>query len=114
MRKNLVIADDFYEDPQSVRNFALRAQYYYPYESEEAIKAGRVKASWMSSQFANAHNLPFQVFRAVNSETGIYLAAKKIDLAHWNLGFPTNSEGKPVLARAGNPAKLFYGIAVST
>ncbi|GEM_PF-1684915 len=107
MRKNLIIADGFYKDPQTVRNFALRAQYYYPYESEEAIKAGQVKASWMSSRFTEARDCPFksseQLIRKLE-----YLTAEKIDLVHWNLGFPTNSEGKPDLSDQAIPKSCLW------
>jgi LPS sulfotransferase NodH len=95
MRPDVIIVDNFYADPQAVRAYALRQEYYYPYERDIDVRSGRRRASWMSSRFKSAGACPFKsssaLIAALEAVTG-----DTIDLEHWRSDFPTDAEGKPV------------------
>lgn len=93
MRTDVIIVDEFYADPESVRNYALKLDYYYPYESTEAVEVGRERATWMASRFRLSRDCPFkssaQLISALEELTG-----EQIDIAHWNADFPVTDDGK--------------------
>lgn len=93
MRKSLIVVENFYRDPFSVREYALRQHYYYPYQPDSDVASGRVRPSWMTSWFKSANECPFKssapLIDSLEQATG-----EKIDRDHWNLDFPINSEGK--------------------
>lgn len=94
MRKSVVIIDNFYDDPDSVRQYALSLKYYYPYESDEAVKAGTKKFSWMASWFKEYDECPFKSSRAVIAALE-EATNETIDIDHWKRSFPITPEGKP-------------------
>lgn len=93
MRKTLIIVENFYSDPEAVREYALGQRYYYPYERNADVRSGRVPANWMASWFTPADRCPFkgsgELIEKLQSVTG-----EEVDLEHWRLPFPINSEGK--------------------
>ena len=60
MRTDIIIADEFYADSESVRNYALKLDYYYPYESTEAVESSREQPTWMASRFRSSQDCPFK------------------------------------------------------
>ena len=48
-RRSIVVVENFYRDAAAVRAHALRQRYYTPYEDEEDVRAGRVRATWWAS-----------------------------------------------------------------
>jgi hypothetical protein len=93
MNKSIVVVDEFYADPAAVTRYALKQQYYYPYQSDEDVESGRASPKWLSSRFREASDCPFKSSRrlmdALSSITG-----EAIDLRHWNASFPTRVDGK--------------------
>ena len=93
MRTDIIIVDEFYADPESVRNYALKLDYYYPYESAEAVESGRERPTWMASRFRSPQDCPFKsstrLVSALEEATG-----EEIDIAHWNADFPVTDDGK--------------------
>lgn len=100
MRTNIVVTDQFYEDPHAVREWALRQRYYYPYQSDADVRSGRRPFTWMTSWFRDASDCPFKsspvLIRALERITG-----DTVDLDHWRSGFPIDSDGKPLARRDG-------------
>jgi hypothetical protein len=93
MRQRLIVVDDFYADPRAVRDYAIHGRWYYPYQRNEAVRAGRVVPQWMASRFREALDCPFKSSRAlIECLEGI--TGARIDLDHWRLSFPTDDEGK--------------------
>jgi LPS sulfotransferase NodH len=94
MRADVITVDNFYSDPQAVRAYALRQEYYFPYQRDIDVRTGRRRASWLSSRFKSAGTCPFKsspaLIAALEAITG-----DKIDLEHWRRDFPTDAEGKP-------------------
>ncbi len=50
-RRGVVIIDDFYADPDQVREYALNQKYYLPYQDEEQVKREERGATWWSSWY---------------------------------------------------------------
>jgi hypothetical protein len=94
MRTDVIIVDHFYDDWRGVLEFALKQEYYFPYESNADVESGRRRASWLTSRFKPASDCPFkssvELIRRLEEITG-----EQVDLDHWNRIYPTDSEGKP-------------------
>lgn len=94
MRTNIIVVDEFYADPESIRRYALKLDYYYPYESPEAVESGQQRATWMASRFRSAKDCPFKSSSQLIS-TLEDLTGETIDIEHWNGEFPVSQDGKP-------------------
>jgi hypothetical protein len=93
VRRSVIIVDNFYEDPEAVRRYALRQRYYYPYEANADVRSGHVRFSWMASWFKEAHECPFKSSSALVEKLEI-ATGDRIDIKHWRRGFPIDAEGK--------------------
>jgi hypothetical protein len=97
MRKNVVIAENFYERPETIRALALSLRYYYPYQSQEQLRFG-VRPNWTSSWFKPAAECPFksswEIIRGLED-----LVGEEIDMEHWCLDFPIDVEGRAAVNR---------------
>jgi len=93
-RSSVVIVDNFYADPGAVREYALRQEYYYPYESDEAVRSGGQRPTWMASRHKPAEECPFKssstLIRRLEEVTG-----EAVDLEHWRADFPVDATGRP-------------------
>jgi hypothetical protein len=102
MRTDIIIVDDFYTDPDAVRRYALEQSYYYPYESDDDVRSGRRRPTWMASRFKAPEDCPFKSSQEL-IRTLETLVGEKIDLDHWNAGFPVAPDGKPSPRAADHP-----------
>jgi hypothetical protein len=93
MRKTIVIADDFYACPSAIHKYASSCRYYYPYQPDALIRSGAVRPSWMTSWFRSSRDCPFKSSTALIKSLE-RLTGELVDMEHWHLDFPTNSEGK--------------------
>lgn len=93
MRTDIIIVDEFYADPGSVRDYALKLDYYYPYESSDELASGRQRPTWMASRFRAARNCPFKSSSQLIS-TLEGLTGEAIDIEHWNADFPVSPDGR--------------------
>lgn len=93
MRKNLVIVENFYDDPFAVLDYALRQRYYYPYQRDADVLSGQARFSWMTSWFKPANECPFKSSAQLVSRLE-ELTGEQVDLEHWRLPFPIDAEGK--------------------
>ena len=93
MRTDIIVIDDFYADPWSVREYALKLDYYHPYEDNEEVAAGQKRPTWMASRFRPASECPFKSSQQLIS-TLEELTGERIDLDHWNADFPVATDGK--------------------
>ncbi|HXT70752.1 MAG TPA: hypothetical protein VN700_13400 [Vicinamibacterales bacterium] len=93
-RRSIIVIEDFYADADAVRNYALRQRFYTPYEDEDAVRAGRVRATWWASAFRPFEDCPFKsstsLVAALEAATG-----EAIDAAHWRARFPVDASSKP-------------------
>jgi hypothetical protein len=107
MRKTVVVAENFYEDPDTIRRYARSLDYYYPYQPEASIRSGELRPTWMTSRFRPARDCPFkcsfEILQALEAMTG-----EDIDMGHWSLGFPTNREGKANVTYRDGPHSCLW------
>jgi hypothetical protein len=94
MRTDLIVVDNFYTDPWAVREYALRQEYYFPYQSRREVEAGLKKPTWMASRFKLPDECPFKSSVEL-TKTLESLVGETIDLDHWNADFPLDEEGRP-------------------
>lgn len=94
MRTSIIIVDNFYANSEAVRDYARKQEFYFPYQSQADVAAGRGRVTWMTSRFKSAADCPFKSSADI-IERLEYLTGDRIDLRHWNLGFPLTDQGKP-------------------
>lgn len=99
-QKDIIIIDDFYEDPNAVRNYALQQDYYTPYESTKDIVSGLKKSTWWGMKFKEYTDCPFKSSPLL-IETFESLTGEKIDMEHWCASYPVDEEWKPVKREQG-------------
>ena len=95
MKREIIIADNFYKDPDTVVRYAQSLKFYSPYAKNQRgssdIKDMK-EARWISSIFKKAADCPFKsspkLIEALSEITG-----EEVDLVHWNKDFPENSDG---------------------
>lgn len=94
-RRSIIVVEGFYDDPQSVRDYALRQDYYTPYEDEEAVRQGRQHATWWASCFRPFDHCPFKssagLIEALEDAVGEF-----IDMGNWRYSYPVDSTSKPL------------------
>jgi hypothetical protein len=93
VRSDVIIADEFYADPQAVREYALKLDYYYPYEPDQRVRSGQTKPTWMASRFRSAMDCPFKSSADLIS-TLDEITGEQVDVEHWTADFPVDAEGK--------------------
>jgi len=94
MRRDIIIADDFYDDPEAIVRYALSLEYMFPYNHPEEEMAGKVIA-WRTSKFRRAEECPIKSSKAIRDRLE-FLTGERIDLDHWNLEFPVDDAGYPI------------------
>src|SRR2546421_314180 len=94
-RRSIVVIENFYRDPETIRAYGLRQPYYAPYEDQEKVRAGRVRATWWASAFRPADECRFKsserLIAAIEAALG-----ETIDREHWRAPFPIGSDSKPL------------------
>lgn len=93
MRSDVIIVDGFYADPQAVREYALKLDYYYPYEPDQRVRSGQIKPTWMASRFRSTPECPFKSSVDLIS-TLEEITGEQVDVEHWTADFPVDAEGK--------------------
>ena len=94
MRRDLVIADNFYEDPDAVVRYALSLEYVFPYNKPADEREGK-PISWRASKFQKSACCPIKSSKAIRDRLE-FLTGENIDLPYWNLDFPVDCLGYPV------------------
>ncbi|MBV8862472.1 MAG: hypothetical protein JO259_11505, partial [Mycobacterium sp.] len=82
-RRSVVIVDDFYADPDRVREYALNQQYYLPYQDEEQVKREAQDPTWWSSWYQPYERCPFKSSEALVKRLE-EAVDEYIDMAHWS------------------------------
>jgi LPS sulfotransferase NodH len=93
-RAQTIVVENFYADPEAVLEYALRQPYYFPYQDERDVRAGRTRPTWLTSGFRDAKSCPFKssdaLIAALERATG-----EKINRGHWDADFPRKPDGLP-------------------
>lgn len=88
MRRDVVIADNFYADPHAVVRYAYSLEYIAPYDAPMADGA----VPWRTSRWRPAHACPFKSSAAL-IERLEFLTGEIVDRDHWALDFPVDERG---------------------
>jgi hypothetical protein len=93
MRRDIIIVDDFYSDPDAVVRYARQLQYVYPY-SQPGTPAEHTRRTWHASRYRSARDCPFksstQLIARLEAITG-----DTVDVDTWNREFPVDEHGYP-------------------
>ncbi|HEV2837127.1 MAG TPA: hypothetical protein VGW58_17545 [Pyrinomonadaceae bacterium] len=94
-RRSIIIIEGFYKDPLAIRDYALRQRYYTPYEDEDAVRTGKVRATWWATRFRSADECPFKSSEALVKmlENAV---GETIDSEHWRASYPVDAASKPI------------------
>ena len=94
-RRSIIVLEGLYANPEKVRDYALRQEYYLPYEDKREVQAGRRRPSWWASCFRQPDDCPFkssaQLIEALEQAVG-----EAIDLDHWRAPFPLDAQFRPL------------------
>ena len=86
MKKDVIVVDGFYEEPEQVREFALqelKSNSYFPYGPTD----------WIATRFKEWHQCPFKSSYALISALS-ELTSEQVDLDFWRMSYPEHgSEG---------------------
>lgn len=83
MKRDFIIVDDFYDDPDAVVRYARTLRFVVPYRPDR---------QWESSIFRSAKDCPFKSSEALIAKFE-WLTGERIDRHHWNLDFPVDDNG---------------------
>jgi hypothetical protein len=93
MQRDLIIVDNFYQNPGKIAAYALKSlhqRHCTPYNKPGDGKTIRWRTTW----FQSAEQCPFKSSRKLIKKLQ-YLTGEKIDLHHWRLGYPIDENGRP-------------------
>jgi hypothetical protein len=93
MHRQLIIVDDFYEDPDAVVRYARTLRYCTPYNEPGEEEQGQ-HVPWRASWFTPAHLCPFKSSHTLIAKLE-FLTGERIDVNHWTRDFPIGNDGRP-------------------
>lgn len=93
-RRSVIVVENFYEDPGSVRDYALRQEFYTPYEDQEDIQAERSAVTWWASRFKSYDKCPFKSSASLMSALSESVG-EELDVDHWRRPFMVDAQSKP-------------------
>lgn len=97
MKREVIIVNDFYKDPDAIAKYARSLKFYSPYHGSSDPQ-DLAKAFWVSSLFKKAKDCPLksssQLIKTLEEVTG-----EEVDLEHWNKDFPENPDGSVITPR---------------
>ncbi|MSU74784.1 hypothetical protein EXS57_03345 [Candidatus Kaiserbacteria bacterium] len=111
MKREVIVVNNFYENPEDVVRYAQGLQYYNPWANSEigsSMPDDMARAKWHSSFFKKAKDCPFKSSKAFITALED-ITGEDIDLDHWNRDFPENPDDgtvlspRPDLIDAGKP-----------
>jgi len=86
IRRSIIVVENFYTDPDSVRDHALALEYYWPYPNWQY---------WQTSTYKPFHFCPFKsssiIIKCLEDAVG-----EKIDMEHWKANYPVNDYSQPI------------------
>ena len=101
MKREIIVANDFYADPDAVIRYAKSLPYYSPFFNSRLGSSrpeDMAQSSWFTSMFKEASECPFK-----SSEEFILklqgIVGEEIDRDHWNKGYPENPDGTITIPR---------------
>src|SRR5690242_1363195 len=102
MRREIIIVDNFYQEPENVIRYARSLKYCAPFN-----KPGDTKTLWRSSWFKEAQDCPFKSSAAFIAKLE-HLTGETLDREHWNLTHPVGPDGVPTDERFKKPRSCWW------
>lgn len=93
LQRDLIIADNFYEDPASVVRYAYSLEYMFPYDPPDALEKGQ-RVAWRTSRWRPSRECPFKSSEGLIEKLE-FLTGEELDREHWDLEFPVDERGYP-------------------
>lgn len=98
-RRSIIVIDDFYSDPGSVREWALSQDFYYPYSVKNG-DPGDPDAdmkTWQTTWYRTYEMCPFKSNKIL-VECLEDAVGEQIDMDNWKAPYPVNNRSKPINA----------------
>lgn len=92
MKKEIIIVDNFYENPLEVRDYALNQIKNNSYEAYPDLAP-----SWRASCFKQAKDCPFKGSLDLIKKLEL-ICNEEIDLENWNANYPCDKDGNPTVS----------------
>lgn len=112
MQRDMIIVDNFYDDPESIVQYAHSLEYMCPYNLPTDDGDG-IFVPWRTSRFRSADKCPFKssrpLLRAFETITG-----ERIDMTHWRRDFPVDANGYPAGILAPTMRSCWWNCAFHT
>jgi hypothetical protein len=98
VKREIIIVENFYSDPDAVVRYARKLEYVYPYQQPGTPKAGG-RVTWRTSRYRRARDCPFKSSKALIARLE-QITGETIDFEAWNWEFPVGPQGYPVNGHA--------------
>ncbi len=101
MKREIIVVNDFYQDPERIVHYAMGLEYCSPYAHNQRGSSSpdeMMKAPWLTSRFKKALDCPFKSSTELLSKLE-KIIGEEIDLEHWNRDFPELPDGSVSIPR---------------
>jgi hypothetical protein len=93
MRRDIIIVENFYSDPDAIVRYARGLEYVFPYQLPGTQQQGQ-RVTWYASRYRSASDCPFKSSTRLIAQLE-QLTGEPIDLESWNREFPVDDHGYP-------------------
>jgi hypothetical protein len=93
MRRDIIVVDNFYSDPDAVVRFAYDLEYVFPYSQPGTPEASN-PISWRASRYRSARDCVFKSSSRLVARLAA-LTGDEIDIDSWRREFPVDAHGYP-------------------
>jgi hypothetical protein len=103
-RRSIIAVENFYSNPDAVREYALKQQYYFPYTRKSGGAPDNPEDDiryWTTSWYKGHNECPFKSSAALVKRLE-NIVGERIDLDHWNARYPVNDRSKPLPSAPGS------------
>jgi hypothetical protein len=90
-RRSIIVVENFYTDPDNVRKYALKQNYYNPYQPN-TIETPHWSTTWYRPWAECPFKQSPSLLPALEQIVG-----ETIDRVHWQNTYPTDEESKPIV-----------------
>ena len=94
MKRDVIVVDNFYKNPDAIRKYAierLKTKSYSPFIPQEQQIPGH-KSSWRTTCFQESKDCPFKSSKELIDKLQAIIN-EEIDVDAWNATYPTNEKG---------------------
>ena len=93
MKREMIVVENFYADPDAVVRHARALEYVSPYQQPGTPQEG-ARVSWRSSRYQSQRECPFKSSRQLIARLE-QITGEAVDTEAWNWEFPVDERGYP-------------------